>query len=110
MSSKMYSTWERSQAHEQVINCRDCSIKEQKRCQKSFSRNNRPTNSNKLPAKYLKFKNREAAPDLPHGQILRKHGFKVEISDKQINGRTQFKVIPIIYGRTRDRYKEMIHE
>ncbi len=110
MSSKMYSTWERSQAHEQVINCRDCSGDQQHRCQKSFSRHNKPTESNKLPPKYLKFKNRQPTPELPHGQILRRHGFKVEVSDHQVNGRTSFKVIPIIYGRISDRYSKMIHE
>lgn len=110
MSSKMYSTWERSQAHETLTDCRNCSNAVRVRCQKSFSRTNKPTESNLLPDKYLKFKNRLDKPELPRGQILRKHGFKVEISEKQVNGRTQFKVIPIIYGRTRDRYKEMIHE
>ncbi len=109
MPSKLYSTFERNQAHEVLMDCRHCSPREQRRCKKSFSRTNKPTESNRLPDKYLKFKKKIDEPELPRGQILRRHGFKVEISDKQINGRTAFKVIPLIYGRTVDRYSKMIH-
>lgn len=104
MPHKTYSTWERNQAQGILKSCSQCSKRKQRRClgksmdlgERSFS-----------PMKKRRFVDNGAlrpSPQVLKGQMInRRHGFKLEVKEDKV------KIIPIIYGRTVDRYAKQIH-
>lgn len=115
MPKHLYDTWERNQAHEQPINCSSCTPRMRRRCLGKMNRNNKGSDGNPLPKEKAltiegRTKRNQPSPQIERGRILRRHGFKTELTGKVVGGRKQFKVIPIIYGRLVSRYSQQIHE
>ncbi len=114
MSHKTYSTWERNQAQGRLQDCSGCSARRQKKCK---SKNHKVgTDSNKLSYKklprVLRLADHPTSPEIRGKMINRRTGLSIEIDPlaRTVNGRLKYKVIPVIYGRTADRWNKAIHE
>jgi len=110
MSHKLYDTKERNQAQGILKDCTQCSSRKKRRC---LAKNiNEGKNIHFSPMRKRRFIDQGALrppPQIPRGQKINGHTFKVEISNKKVSGRTHFKIIHLIYGRIIDRYQQQIH-
>lgn len=112
MSHKRYSTWERNQAQGLKQDCSGCSARRQKKCKSKNLKAGTPSNKmspKKLP-RALRLAEHPTSPEIRGKMINRRQGIAIEETFNIKTNQFKYKIIPVMYGRTADRWGKAIHE
>lgn len=115
LSSRIYDTWERNQLTGILKDCSSCSKNRRIRCQKKRDQTI-PTPTGQPKQRAINAARRIPKPKIEPQTINRRVGFTVtpktnrEGQPIKKQNRKDFTLTKIQYGRTVDRYKELIHD